>query len=149
MKTISIFNDVLGPVMRGPSSSHTAASHNIGRIACNLLGEKPAEAVFTFDPDGSYAKVYRQQGVDLAYAASLMGWPITDERFPRALEIASGQGMDIQFSVEKIPGADHPNTVIIRMKSVKGKCLSASARSIGGGAVEFTKLEDWDILFNR
>jgi len=148
MKTISIFNDVLGPVMRGPSSSHTAASYNIGRVAYDLLGEKPLEAVFTFDPDGSYAKVYRQQGVDLAYAAALMGWQITDERFPRSLGMAAEKGIDIQFKIEKIPDADHPNTVEIRLKSQSGKKLFVSARSIGGGAVEFTRIEEWDIFLN-
>jgi len=148
MKKISIFNDVLGPVMRGPSSSHTAGSYHIGKIACSLLGVKPEKAVFTFDPDGSYAKVYRQQGVDLAYAAAVMGWSITDDRFPEALNYASSQGYTIEFNVNKILGADHPNTVEIRMVSQKGYEITAVARSVGGGSVEFTRLEEWEVLIN-
>ncbi len=89
MEFISIFNDVLGPVMRGPSSSHTAGSYRIGRIARSLLGEEPTQAVFAFDPQGSYAKTYREQGADLGFAAGLLGWEITDDRFPQALEFAS------------------------------------------------------------
>ncbi|MBE0713608.1 MAG: hypothetical protein IH583_14645, partial [Candidatus Aminicenantes bacterium] len=71
MEFRSIFNDVLGPVMRGPSSSHTAGSYHIGRLVRSLLGEDAATAAFTFDPSGSYAKTYRQQGVDLALATGL------------------------------------------------------------------------------
>ena len=97
MAFISIFNDVLGPVMRGPSSSHTAGSHRIGRIARTLLGEEPGSAILSFDPEGSYAKTYKQQGADLAFAAGLMGWPITDERFPQALKSAALAGGRIVF----------------------------------------------------
>src|SRR4030042_444994 len=80
MAFISIFNDVLGPVMRGPSSSHTAGSYRIGRIARSLLGEEPVSAVFSFDPEGSYAKTYKQQGADPGFAAGLMGWTVPGER---------------------------------------------------------------------
>ncbi|MGE5198174.1 MAG: serine ammonia-lyase, partial [Rhodospirillaceae bacterium] len=60
---VSILNDVLGPVMRGPSSSHTAGSYHIATIAKGLLGLPPVSAEFAFDPAGSYAQVYWQQGV--------------------------------------------------------------------------------------
>src|SRR4030042_948937 len=99
MEFISILNDVLGPVMRGPSSSHTAGSYHIGRLVRSLLGEEPARATFTFDPGGSYARTYRQQGVDLALASGLLGWPITDARFARALAIAPRKGLRIRFKV--------------------------------------------------
>ena len=117
MKAISIFNEVLGPVMRGPSSSHTAASFRIGRIARELLGDIPASVRFTFDPDGSYAKVYPQQGSDLAFAAGLLGWSITDERFSQALRLAEDLGVQIDFEIEQLPVADHPNTVKIEASS--------------------------------
>ena len=95
MKAISIFNDVLGPVMRGPSSSHTAASYHIGRLARALLGADVDTATFTFDPDGSYAQVYAQQGSDRAFAAGLMGWSITDDRFHQALDLAAARGIEL------------------------------------------------------
>jgi L-serine dehydratase len=145
MAFISIFNDVLGPVMRGPSSSHTAGSFRIGRIARSLLGEEPVSAVFSFDPEGSYAKTYKQQGADLGFAAGLMGWPITDERFPQALESAAQAGMGIVFQTAPIPGADHPNSVIIELTGRQGRRLRALAQSIGGGLIVFRQVEDWEV----
>jgi len=145
MAFISIFNDVLGPVMRGPSSSHTAGSFRIGRIARSLLGEEPVSAVFSFDPEGSYAKTYKEQGADLGFAAGLMGWPITDERFPQALEAAAQAGMGIVFRTGPIPGADHPNTVLVELTGRQEKHLRALAQSVGGGLVVFRQVEDWKV----
>ncbi len=141
MEFISILNDVLGPVMRGPSSSHTAGSYHIARIAGSLLGDKPARASFTFDPSGSYAQTYRQQGVDLAFAAGMMGWPITDERFSRALEEAAAQGLDLSFEVAPLFRPDHPNTVLIKMASVSGRSLSLTAKSTGGGGILVSEID--------
>ncbi len=139
-------NDVLGPVMRGPSSSHTAAPFFMGTIARALLGEEPASVTFAFDLRGSFAQVYRQQGSDLGFGAGLMGMAITDERFPQALNLAAEEGIEIKFSIEPLPEADHPNTVEIRMVSRSGQQLSASAQSIGGGAFQFTRLDLWPIM---
>ena len=141
MEFISILNDVLGPVMHGPSSSHTAGSYHIGRLVRDLLGEEPVGAEFTFDPAGSYAATYRQQGVDLALAAALLGWPITDERFARALILAPRQGLRIRFKVAPLEKADHPNTVAIDLAGRSGRTLRATARSIGGGMVEVTEVD--------
>jgi L-serine dehydratase len=145
MKPISILGDVLGPVMRGPSSSHTAAPFRIGRLARALLGDEPAVATFTFDPAGSWAEVYHQQGSDLGFAAGLMGWDITDERFPQALDLASALGLQIVFTIDCLAEADHPNTVEIRLTSRSGRTLSAEARSVGGGAVVFRRLDQWHV----
>jgi L-serine dehydratase len=141
MEFISILNDVLGPVMRGPSSSHTAGSYHIGRLVRSLLGEEPARASFTFDPGGSYAATYRQQGVDLALTAGLLGWPITDKRFARVLALAPRQGLRPRFLVAPLEGADHPNTVVIELAGKSGRELRATARSIGGGMVLVTRLD--------
>ena len=184
MKAISIFNDVLGPVMRGPSSSHTAAPYQIGRMARALLlgpdrvphlsrgtaseGERseadaaadgPAEAAFVFDPGGSFAQVYREQGSDLGFAAGLLGWPLTDERFGQVLDVAAREGVDIRFSVASLAhllpltpegsgpeeGKLHPNTVEMRLRSRRGRTLHAVARSIGGGALVFTQVGGWPV----
>jgi len=145
MKPISILNDVLGPVMRGPSSSHTAGPFFIGTLARGLLGEEPVSVTFAFDPGGSFAEVYHQQGTDLGFAAGMMGWSITDERFPRVLDLAAAQGLRVEFVVELLPGADHPNTVEIRMHSRGGRRLRAVAQSIGGGAVVFTQVAGWPV----
>src|SRR5512144_1664195 len=102
MKSVSIFNDVLGPVMRGPSSSHTAGSYHIARIAVDVLGTRPRRARIAFDPAGSYAQVYREQGVDRAFAVGLLGWSLTDPRFPQALERAPSAGLDVAFEVRPL-----------------------------------------------
>lgn len=141
----SIFNDVLGPVMRGQSSSHTAGSYYIGKLIRELHGGTPSEAVFTFTPDGSYARVFQAQGSDLAFAAGLMGWPITDERFHKALEIAEEQNLLIRFLVSPFPEADHPNSVKIALRSEEGNNLTAVAKSTGGGSVRIVRLNDWNI----
>ena len=145
MSFISVFNDVLGPVMRGPSSSHTAGSYRIGRMARSLLGEEPVEAVFSFDPEGSYSQTYKRQGADLGFAAGLMGWPITDERFPNAFEAATGADLKIGFRTNPIPGADHPNTVLIELSGGQGRSLRALAQSVGGGLIVFRQVEGWDV----
>jgi L-serine dehydratase len=145
MEFISILNDVLGPVMRGPSSSHTAGSYHIAWIVRALLGEAPARALFTFDRDGSYARTFRQQGVDLALAAGLLGWPITDARFARALALASKRGLSLRFRVARLEGADHPNAIRLELASRSGKKLRATAKSVGGGLFEITELDGWPV----
>jgi len=147
MNAISIFNHVIGPVMRGPSSSHTAAAFHIGAMARSLLGATPSTATIAFDADGSYAKCYRPQGADLAFAVGLMGWPITDERFPNAVELAAQAGLKIEFVVTKLEDADHPNAVDLRLASPEGRTLDARAHSVGGGAVEFIRLAGWPVHF--
>jgi L-serine dehydratase len=142
---VSIFNDVLGPVMRGPSSSHTAGSYHIAVLARALLATSPVSVRVTFDPEGSYAKVFRQQGVDLAFAAGLLDWPLTDHRFHSALSAATAEGLELRFDVEPLQGSGHPNEVAVDLSASDGTHLSLRARSIGGGAVEMTKLDEWAI----
>lgn len=141
----SVLNDVLGPVMRGPSSSHTAGSYHIGRTVRDLLGDEPARAAFRFDPHGSYAQTYREQGVDLALAAGLMGRPVTDHGFKTAPAAARKSGLRIRFEVSPIAGASHPNTVDIRLESRRGKGLAAVAESTGGGSFLVTDVDGWPV----
>jgi L-serine dehydratase len=145
MVGVSILNDVLGPVMRGPSSSHTAGPLLLSTLARALLGGEPASAAFTFDPGGSFAQVYRQERSDLGFAAGLMGWSISDERFPQALDFAAAQGLRIAFAVESLPNANHPNTVDIRLVSQQGQALHLAAGSVGGGAVVINELDGWPV----
>jgi L-serine dehydratase len=145
MTAISIFNDVLGPVMRGPSSSHTAAPYHIGRLAREFLGEVPAMATFTFDPGGSIAEVYREQGSDLGFAAGVLGWSLADERFSQALHLAKEQGIRILFQVAPMVEADHPNAVRIHLLSDSGRELELLAKSTGGGAFVFTRIAGWPV----
>ncbi|MCF7935907.1 MAG: L-serine ammonia-lyase, iron-sulfur-dependent, subunit alpha [Synergistales bacterium] len=138
--TKSILNDVLGPVMRGPSSSHTAASWRIGRYAGVLLEEPVRSVTITFDSEGSYGQVYAQQGSDRAFVCGLLGWEMEDGRFHRTLAIAPEEGMDVSFAVDTLAGAEHPNDVELRLAGATDSVV-LRARSIGGGAVEFVSLD--------
>ena len=137
----SLFNHVLGPVMHGPSSSHTAASFHIGRIARSALGESPVEADIAFDPAGAYAEVYRQQGSDRAFAMGILGRDITDPGYKGALEALRGEGVDLSFSIRPLKDRDHPNAVEVFLKGASGRKVALGARSVGGGAVEVTSLD--------
>ncbi len=145
MDFLSIFNDVLGPVMPGPSSSHTAGSYRLGRLARALLGSSPRRAVVTFDPRGSYARVYRAQSVDLGFAAGLLGWSLTDPRFARATSEAGRLGLDLAFRVAPLPRADHPNFACLRLKPDRGPEIEVEGESIGGGAVRVTRCDGWPV----
>ncbi|MGD8539365.1 MAG: L-serine ammonia-lyase, iron-sulfur-dependent, subunit alpha [Candidatus Aminicenantes bacterium] len=145
MGFVSILNDVMGPVMRGPSSSHTAGSYRIGRMARSLFGECPSSVTFQFDPEGSYSKVFREQGADLAFISGILNWSITDERFLQAREWAEKEGTRFIFDVMPLEGADHPNTVHISMVSRSGRTLKAVAKSVGGGMVAFTRIGDYAV----
>jgi len=145
--SVSIFNHVLGPIMHGPSSSHTAASFHIGRVCRYILGENPVSVVCAFDKDGSYGEVFRQQGSDKAFAVGMMGLEITDDLFYTALEEAEERGIHISFPVEDLPVKDHPNVADVRMKGQSGREVTVCARSIGGGAVKFTHVNGFSTDF--
>jgi len=145
-KKYSLLNDVLGPVMRGPSSSHTAGSYRIASLVRSLNKGMPRRAQLIFHPSGSYGQVYREQGVDLAFAAGFLDWPLTDERFPQALEAAGERGLELSFQVQEVVRADHPNFVRITTQSPEGtRSLVTEARSTGGGAVQITRFQDWPV----
>ncbi|MEK0450385.1 MAG: hypothetical protein RL088_2653 [Verrucomicrobiota bacterium] len=148
MKTVSIFNHVLGPVMRGPSSSHTAGAFHIGSMVRSMVGGTPKKAVLAFDPDGSYAATYEPQGADRGFAMGMMDRPLTDEAFFTALTDAPGAGMDLRYEVRKLPGADHPNTTDLDLTAQDGRRVHIVARSIGGGEVEITSIDGRPVLFN-
>jgi L-serine dehydratase len=148
MKNISIFNQVIGPVMRGPSSSHTAGAFFIARIARSLLGDMVKRVEVTFDPDGSYARTYHEQAADLAFVCGIIDIELTDERFFDVFDIARRAGVEIKFAVKKLEQANHPNTMDIKMVSEKGQRLSLRAISTGGGSVEIVRLEGWEVDFN-
>ena len=145
MPEVSILNDVIGPVMRGPSSSHTAGAYRIARLACALAGGAPPVIRCTFDPDGSYAPTYLPLGVDMAFAAGCLGWEMTDPRYRDALRAAQQAGISIRFDVARLAHADHPNTIRIQMNSGGATALEVWAKSVGGGIVEIYRLDDWPI----
>ena len=134
--------------MRGPSSSHTAGAFHIASMVRSMVGGIPRKVLCTFDPGGSYAHTYAQQGADRAFAMGLINRPLTDESFFQALELAPAEGLDLQFNVRPIPGSDHPNMVQVHTTGVDGVDLELLARSIGGGEIEITNLHGWPVLLN-
>ena len=146
MPFISVLNDVLGPVMRGPSSSHTAGAYRIALLCSRILGDRPVSVRCAFDPQGSYAPTFAVMGVDLAFAAALLGWDMTDARYPRALEELTATGTELSFRVESLELADHPNAARVDLEGPDGRAIRVWARSIGGGCVEIYRVDDTDLL---
>ncbi|MBT4051766.1 MAG: hypothetical protein HOE73_01600, partial [Bacteroidetes Order II. Incertae sedis bacterium] len=121
--------------MRGPSSSHTAASWRIGMLAVSLLGEKLAEARVEFDEHGAWAPNYEEQGTVLGMDGGLLGIDIADERVLEVNQIAKEAGISITYHIANFP-TDHANTVRLTLTSISGKRLVLVAVSIGGGMFE-------------
>jgi len=145
MKFISVFNDVLGPIMRGPSSSHTAGAYRIGRMVRDLLAEDPASVRVSFDSGGSMAPTYRPLGVDLALTAGVMGWSMLDERYFEAPDLARNDGVTIEFRIAPLEHTDHPNGMLIEIESTHGRQLHVAAEAVGGGGVRLIRVQDWPV----
>ena len=142
---VSIFNDVIGPVMRGPSSSHTAGAYRIAKIACSLFGATPESVRCTFDPTGSYAPTYLPLGVDKAFCAGVIGMDMLDPAYDNSVEIA-GRERRIEFVIAPLEYSDHPNTVKVEMAGeTEAGRLTVWARSTGGGVVDIFRLNEWPV----
>lgn len=127
----SIF-DIIGPVMIGPSSSHTAGAVKLGRIARYLAGEEVRRV--TFHLHGSFAQTYRGHGTDRALLAGILGMSPDDKRLCHSRTEAHQQGMQVAF-VEEDLGPVHPNSVRITMETVTGAICEMAGSSLGGGRV--------------
>lgn len=135
--------DVIGPVMIGPSSSHTAGAVRLGLLAASILGEKPAKA--TIELHGSFAQTYRGHGTDLALLAGLMGWLPDDARIPDARGFAGDSGLEYSFYKVNLGELAHPNTVRFRLIGVNGAACEVTGSSIGGGQVNVTEIDDFPV----
>lgn len=124
--------DIIGPVMIGPSSSHTAGAARIGRAARMLLGERVVRADIRFH--GSFAKTWQGHGADRAVIGGLLGLSVDDARLRESREIAAAVGMAYTISTVRLRDA-HPNTVIIDAVGENGGQISVQASSVGGGSV--------------
>lgn len=133
----SVF-DIIGPVMVGPSSSHTAGAVAIGREGNKLFGGVPKKVTVHYY--GSFAQTHRGHGTDYAIAAGILGFNTDDLRVPKAPEIAKKRGVDIRFVEEEGESPiHHPNTAILDMTDGK-KTVELAGCSIGGGAIEIRRL---------
>ncbi|WEG11621.1 L-serine ammonia-lyase, iron-sulfur-dependent subunit beta [Pullulanibacillus sp. KACC 23026] len=140
MKYRSVF-DIIGPVMIGPSSSHTAGAARIGRVARNLFGRMPKKVIIHLY--GSFAKTYRGHGTDVALVGGLLDYDTYDERIVNALSDAEKQGMSIDI-VEETIEADHPNTARLILEDDEDR-LEIVGISIGGGKIEIIELNGYDL----
>lgn len=136
--------DLIGPVMIGPSSSHTAGAARIGLTARMLLGEEITRAEIGLH--GSFAKTYRGHGTDRALVGGLMGMNVDDERLRDSLTIAREAGISFSFHQISIRGA-HPNTVRLTVTGQSGQMLVIEAASVGGGNIEVHKIDGLGVNF--
>lgn len=135
----SIFNDVIGPVMRGPSSSHCAASLRIARLCRDLMDGNIADILIEFDPNGSLATTHKSQGSDMGLFGGFMGWEAYDERLPESENHLAASGIKYTISILDI-GADHPNTYKITLKNNR-ETRMLTAISTGGGMIEVISID--------
>ncbi len=136
----SVF-DIIGPVMIGPSSSHTAGAARIGKVVRSIFGQQPDSVdIYLYE---SFAKTYRGHGTDIALVGGLLGMEPDDEQLANSLEIAYEQGMEVCF-IPKSEKADHPNSVKIVVSSGDRK-LSVTGISIGGGNIQISELNGFKL----
>lgn len=149
---VSIF-DILGPVMIGPSSSHTAGVARIAFLARKMFGRRPDRATVRFY--GSLSATWRGHGSDKAAIAGLLGVPPEDERLARGAELleeakATGEGFPIDLiPMDELPATWHPNTVAVELEASlgdgKSQRLRLRAASIGGGAVRIEEIDGYRV----
>lgn len=137
----SVF-DIIGPVMIGPSSSHTAGAVRIGKVVHSIFGEIPDEV--TFHLYNSFAKTCKGHGTDKALVAGIMGMDTDNPDIKRSLEIAHQKGIKIYWDILKDSNAPHPNTVKISVKKAD-KSMSVTGVSIGGGNIQVTELNGFSV----
>lgn len=140
----SIF-DILGPIMIGPSSSHTAGAVRIGRVARMIADGCIKKAVFYLH--GSFANTYKGHGTDKALMAGILGMETDDERIKESLTLAEEMGICVEF-IETDLGDVHPNTVKIVIVKTVGTEISVLGASIGGGEILITKINDDEVEYN-
>ena len=137
--------DIIGPIMIGPSSSHTAGAAKLAKIARGIAGEEPVEVHFYLH--GSFSKTYKGHGTDRALVAGILGMDPADDDLKESLKLAKAKGMKISYN-EKDLGDVHPNTVMVDMIMKDGREVSVTGSSIGGGAVEISRIDGEEIQFS-
>lgn len=139
----SIFNDVIGPVMRGPSSSHCAASLRIARICRDLMNGKLKDILIEFDPNGSLATTHKSQGSDMGLFGGFLGWEAYDDRLPDAETHLVTAGIQVEIRIVDI-GAAHPNTYKLTLSNAD-ETHTLTAISTGGGMIEVIEMDGADV----
>ncbi|GAV26497.1 L-serine dehydratase, iron-sulfur-dependent subunit beta [Carboxydothermus islandicus] len=133
--------DIIGPVMIGPSSSHTAGAVRLGRVGRLVLGEEPRKAKIFLH--GSFKETYRGHGTDRAIIAGLLGFDTSDPRIRESLKIAKERGLNYEFLLIDLPEA-HPNTAYMELWG-ETSIARVTGSSIGGGAVLITDINGYPV----
>ena len=140
---VSIFNDVIGPVMRGPSSSHCAAALRIGRLARDLMEGDLQKVLVEFDKDGALATTHESQGSDMGLFGGLMGWDATDVRLPNAARAIADEGISVEIKIINLD-MKHPN--VYRLTLINDRYQHVlTAISTGGGMIEIIDIDGFPV----
>ena len=137
--------DLIGPIMVGPSSSHTAGAVRIGLVTRRLLGTEPLRAELLLH--GSFADTGRGHGTDRALVAGLLGMEPDDERIPDSFEYARERGLKFHFGSCNLREA-HPNSVLLRVEGADGHGVEVVGASIGGGRIQIRQLNGMPLCFS-
>ncbi len=136
--------DIIGPIMVGPSSSHTAGAVKIGLVSRKLMVEKVVKADIYFH--GSFLATGKGHGTDKAVVAGLLGIAVDDSRVPYSFEIAEREGLEFHITGIDL-GDAHPNTVKLNLTGESGKKIEIIAASIGGGQIEICEIDGLSASF--
>lgn len=145
MATRSSIFDMIGPVMIGPSSSHTAGVVRIARVARRVLGGQPEEVSITFY--NSFAKTYEGHGSDRAIIAGLLDYKTDDKRIKDSFEFAEKAGLQYKFKSIGNASAMHPNTIKLNMKKGE-KSMEVIGESLGGGVINIAEIDGFTANFS-
>lgn len=145
MREISVF-DIIGPIMIGPSSSHTAGALKIARVARALTETKIVRAEFRLY--GSFAKTYKGHGTDRALLGGILGFDTGDYRIRDSFELAREQGLQFEFIPVDGETSYHPNTAVITLTEENGKVSTLRGASVGGGEIEIQEIDGFMIRFS-
>jgi len=140
MNYTSVF-DIMGPIMIGPSSSHTAGAARIGLFARRLFGKMPLEVEITLY--GSFAKTYKGHATDVALVGGLLNFETDDERIRQSIGLAKAAGMEVRFILSD-EEPRHPNTVLLKLRDGVEE-LDIMGESIGGGKMRITGIDTFEL----
>lgn len=137
--------DIIGPVMVGPSSSHTAGAVKIGYVTRKLMGEPIASAKILLH--GSFLATGKGHGTHFAIVAGLLGMKPDDSRIPESIELAKAAGMQVEFGKIDL-GERHPNSVELILEGVNGRTLTVIGESIGGSVINIASVDGLEANFS-
>jgi L-serine dehydratase len=139
----SVFQ-IIGPIMVGPSSSHTAGAVRLGLASRAIAGGQPRSARILLH--GSFAQTYRGHGTDVALVAGLLGMTPDDERIPDSMKWAAEAGLEVHIEPADL-GDVHPNTAKMELTTASGSIVEVTGSSVGGGAIVITRIGKFDVAF--